>query len=231
MRHPSRHPCAQVGQNRRQGAVAGSGCGCRQLELQLGNRRHPTSAGLPRLTACSTPIATPQGDNMTQWYYADAQRQRQGPVDTDTLAARLSQGIIDRSSLVWREGLPQWVALHEVAAELGLDHTVSAAAQASGPTRVDAPVDAPPPAASLQTVRRPCRSMTTLPRHRTGPWWLPMLAALPVLVIPSPTVPIALHRSIPRCIRHATQPHRQIRRRGPSHRQRRRPRHWPPVLA
>ncbi|MCL1530393.1 RDD family protein [Xanthomonas nasturtii] len=85
---------------------------------------------------------------MTQWYYADAQRQRQGPVDTDTLAARLSQGIIDRSSLVWREGLPQWVALHEVAAELGLDHTVSAAAQASGPTRVDAPVDAPPPAAS-----------------------------------------------------------------------------------
>ncbi|RBF13976.1 RDD family protein, partial [Xanthomonas oryzae pv. oryzae] len=55
---------------------------------------------------------------MTQWYYADAQRQRQGPVDTDTLRRRLSQGIIDRSSLVWREGLAQWVALHEVAAEL-----------------------------------------------------------------------------------------------------------------
>ncbi len=51
---------------------------------------------------------------MTQWYYADAQRQRQGPVDTDTLRARLTQGIIDRSSLVWREGLAQWVALHEV---------------------------------------------------------------------------------------------------------------------
>ncbi|QJD69080.1 DUF4339 domain-containing protein [Xanthomonas campestris pv. badrii] len=58
---------------------------------------------------------------MTQWYYADAQRQRQGPVDTDTLVARLSQGLIDRSSLVWREGLPQWVALGEVTAELGLD--------------------------------------------------------------------------------------------------------------
>lgn len=58
---------------------------------------------------------------MTQWYYADAQRQRQGPVDTDTLRARLSQGIIDRSSLVWREGLAQWVALHEIEGELGLD--------------------------------------------------------------------------------------------------------------
>ncbi|MBG3849027.1 DUF4339 domain-containing protein, partial [Xanthomonas hortorum pv. carotae] len=63
---------------------------------------------------------------MTQWYYADAQRERQGPIDTDTLVARLSQGIIDRSSLVWREGLPQWVALREVAAELGVDTAVSA---------------------------------------------------------------------------------------------------------
>ncbi|MEB1610285.1 RDD family protein [Xanthomonas campestris pv. campestris] len=58
---------------------------------------------------------------MTQWYYADAQRERQGPVDTDTLRARLSEGLIDASSLVWREGLPQWVALGEVAAELGID--------------------------------------------------------------------------------------------------------------
>ncbi|MEQ8034451.1 RDD family protein [Xanthomonas sp. WHRI 6106] len=80
---------------------------------------------------------------MTQWYYADAQRQRQGPVDTDTLAARLSQGIIDRSSLVWREGLPQWVALHEVAAELGLDGARPAVPEAGGPPRVETPIDAP----------------------------------------------------------------------------------------
>ncbi|MCC4608870.1 RDD family protein [Xanthomonas campestris] len=79
---------------------------------------------------------------MTQWYYADAQRQRQGPVDTDTLAARLSQGIIDRSSLVWREGLPQWVALHEVAAELGLDGAGPAVPEAGGPPRVETPIDA-----------------------------------------------------------------------------------------
>ncbi|MFC0153785.1 RDD family protein [Xanthomonas dyei] len=73
---------------------------------------------------------------MTQWYYADAQRQRQGPVDTDTLAARLSQGIIDHTSLVWREGLPQWVTLSEVASELGLDTR----APASPPTAADAPM-------------------------------------------------------------------------------------------
>ncbi|RBK88788.1 RDD family protein, partial [Xanthomonas oryzae pv. oryzae] len=80
---------------------------------------------------------------MTQWYYADAQRQRQGPVDTDTLRRRLSQGIIDRSSLVWREGLAQWVALHEVAAELGLDSAVWATTEASGPTPADVPSEAP----------------------------------------------------------------------------------------
>ncbi|WP_428959864.1 RDD family protein [Xanthomonas oryzae] len=80
---------------------------------------------------------------MTQWYYADAQRQRQGPVDTDTLRGRLSQGIIDRSSLVWREGLAQWVALHEVAAELGLDSAVWATTEAGGPTPADVPSEAP----------------------------------------------------------------------------------------
>ncbi|AUJ11405.1 RDD family protein [Xanthomonas oryzae pv. oryzae] len=80
---------------------------------------------------------------MTQWYYADAQRQRQGPVDTDTLRAPLSQGIIDRSCLVWREGLAQWVALHEVAAELGLDSAVWATTEASGPTPADVPSEAP----------------------------------------------------------------------------------------
>ncbi|MBO9747194.1 MULTISPECIES: RDD family protein [Xanthomonas] len=81
---------------------------------------------------------------MTQWYYADAQRQRQGPVDTDTLRARLTQGIVDRSSLVWREGLAQWVALHEVEGELGFGGAAPAAApDASGPMPADATRHAP----------------------------------------------------------------------------------------
>ncbi|MBB5676443.1 RDD family protein [Xanthomonas arboricola] len=70
---------------------------------------------------------------MTQWYYADAQRERQGPVDTDTLRVRLSEGLIDASSLVWREGFPQWVALGEVVAELGID--------TAAPSVGDAPVN------------------------------------------------------------------------------------------
>ncbi|MFC7521073.1 RDD family protein [Xanthomonas populi] len=80
---------------------------------------------------------------MTQWYYADAQRERQGPIDTDKLVARLSQGIIGRSSLVWREGLPQWVALREVAAELGLDSPVTAAPEPLEVAPLVAPISDP----------------------------------------------------------------------------------------
>ncbi|MCC5073796.1 RDD family protein [Xanthomonas campestris] len=85
---------------------------------------------------------------MTQWYYADAQRQRQGPVDTDTLRARLEQGVIDRSSLVWREGLAQWVTLAEVAAELGLETPAATRETASALTPAPVTADPSPGAAT-----------------------------------------------------------------------------------
>ncbi|WP_115514058.1 RDD family protein [Xanthomonas arboricola] len=107
---------------------------------------------------------------MTQWYYADAQRQRQGPVDTDTLAARLSQGIIDHTSLVWREGLPQWVTLSEVASELGLDTL----APASPPTAAEAPMPAHEEAA-------PAAALTADTALRDAP----PVAAAPATDLPS----------------------------------------------
>ncbi|CAE1139348.1 RDD family protein [Xanthomonas euroxanthea] len=80
---------------------------------------------------------------MTQWYYADAQRERQGPVDTDTLRARLSDGLIDASSLVWREGLPQWVTLGEVAAELDVATAVPMPPAPTADADPDVPRSAP----------------------------------------------------------------------------------------
>ncbi|WP_022972838.1 RDD family protein [Xanthomonas maliensis] len=70
---------------------------------------------------------------MTQWYYADAQRQRQGPIDTPTLRARLDEGVITPASLVWREGLAQWVTLGEIAAELESPPSPSADTAAAAP--------------------------------------------------------------------------------------------------
>ena len=54
------------------------------------------------------------------WYYADRNRQQQGPVNGDALAAAFGRGEVDMATLVWHEQLPQWVPLQQVAAEVGL---------------------------------------------------------------------------------------------------------------
>ena len=43
-----------------------------------------------------------------QWYYV-VNGQRRGPVDSAALAALAREGVLDRSALVWREGLPEWM--------------------------------------------------------------------------------------------------------------------------
>jgi len=55
---------------------------------------------------------------MTQWYYADRHHQRQGPVAADALRDLFRRGAVTADTLVWREGLAQWVALAQMADEL-----------------------------------------------------------------------------------------------------------------
>lgn len=69
------------------------------------------------------------------WYYADSRHQQQGPVDGSVLRSAFERGEIHAATLVWREGLANWVPLSQVAAEVGL----SAAAPASPPPRPAAP--------------------------------------------------------------------------------------------
>ncbi|OAX53110.1 pilus assembly protein PilA [Xanthomonas translucens pv. poae] len=57
---------------------------------------------------------------LSAWYYADAARDRHGPLSTAALLERLRDGLLDRDTLVWREGLPDWRPLHTLADELGL---------------------------------------------------------------------------------------------------------------
>ena len=49
------------------------------------------------------------------WFYTDAARQQQGPVDEATLEQLWRDGRIDGGTLVWREGQKQWVALSALA--------------------------------------------------------------------------------------------------------------------
>lgn len=77
---------------------------------------------------------------MTQWYYADANRQRQGPVPATELVRCFHQGLLRLDSLVWREGLAEWQALRDFTQELALHeppaetfYTPAAAAMPASP--------------------------------------------------------------------------------------------------
>jgi len=47
------------------------------------------------------------------WYYSE-NNQRQGPVDESAFQALVAQGKITPTTLVWREGMPNWSAYSEV---------------------------------------------------------------------------------------------------------------------
>lgn len=57
---------------------------------------------------------------MSVWYYADRNRNRQGPVEPAALARLFREGRLQTDSLVWRDGLSNWQPLGDFAAELGL---------------------------------------------------------------------------------------------------------------
>ncbi len=69
---------------------------------------------------------------MTQWYYADANGQRQGPFSAEELESHVHHARLGATSLVWRDGLPDWQPLSTLATELDLvlDTPVPAAADA-----------------------------------------------------------------------------------------------------
>lgn len=58
---------------------------------------------------------------MSGWYYADRNREQHGPVSSDELVTHYRFGRLALDSLVWREGMPQWQPLRDVADELGLN--------------------------------------------------------------------------------------------------------------
>ena len=60
------------------------------------------------MTTEQSPPLTPD-----DWFYADQNHQRQGPVSREALLDLLQRGAITRSSLVWRPGMENWRPLAE----------------------------------------------------------------------------------------------------------------------
>lgn len=78
------------------------------------------------------------------WYYVDVNHQRQGPVTPEELALAYRRGAVNRDTLVWREGLPQWAPLEQHLGELPTLPEAPAIPASTGPGE---PADA-----SLDTV-------------------------------------------------------------------------------
>lgn len=58
---------------------------------------------------------------MEQWYYHAPGRGRVGPMDAEAMRDAFRLRDIDRDTLVWRAGLPEWQPLVRVLDELGLE--------------------------------------------------------------------------------------------------------------
>lgn len=92
---------------------------------------------------------------MSQWYYADRNRQTQGPVPAADLSAHFRHGHIGLDTLVWREGLPQWQRLGDFAEELGL---------LAAPPAADAPIPPLPPPPPHAHVAPPAAAHAPAPK-------------------------------------------------------------------
>lgn len=57
---------------------------------------------------------------MSEWYFADADRQRQGPHTSAELTRFFHQGKLRLDTLVWRDGLAEWQPLRDFTRELAL---------------------------------------------------------------------------------------------------------------
>lgn len=79
---------------------------------------------------------------MSQWFYAEGNRERCGPLSSESLVELFRSGRIALDTLVWREGMSDWQTLGSVASELGLTDLPAAAVGAPSPAASPA---SPPP--------------------------------------------------------------------------------------
>jgi membrane protease subunit (stomatin/prohibitin family) len=88
------------------GGLAGAGMGL-AAGVALGGQMAGALAGATQPTAAPPPL--PQSG-----YFVGIGGQQQGPFDAAALAARIRDGSLTRTTLVWRQGMANWVAAETV---------------------------------------------------------------------------------------------------------------------
>jgi uncharacterized RDD family membrane protein YckC len=88
------------------------------------------------------------------WYCVNAARERLGPMAAEEIRRRFEAGELQRRSLVWQSGMPQWLPLEQVAGDLGivLAAAPSSMTDASSTASSSAPTSAPMPPAPIAAV-------------------------------------------------------------------------------
>ncbi|MCP3041865.1 pilin [Xanthomonas euvesicatoria] len=108
---------------------------------------------------------------MRSWYYADGHRHRHGPVADDVLLGLYRDRVIALDTLVWREGLDNWLPLSACADTLGPPVSTDVRAGAVPPPLPPAAAHIPPAQSSVAPPVQP---------RRNGPGW-PLVAVLGAL--------------------------------------------------
>ena len=104
------------------GGAAGMGVGLGAgiaLGQQMGNAMNAGAAANPQTTPQATASAPPPLPTAAKFHVAIAGAAA-GPFDLPTLAAKIADGSVTRSSLAWKAGMTQWAAVDTLAELQGL---------------------------------------------------------------------------------------------------------------
>lgn len=84
----------------------------------------------------------------SSWFYVDRNGQRQGPVTAHAIREAYRQRSVDGETLIWREGMSDWLALKQFEIEFDLDDLDAVAEPPPVPRAAPAvaPTALPPPA-------------------------------------------------------------------------------------
>ncbi len=103
-----------------EGGTAGAGMGmgmgfalAQQMGGQMGGQMQNQQFQHHQNTSQPTHIAPPPIPQAVQYYYA-ANGQQQGPVPFENLRSLFASRTINKETLVWKQGMPNWTALQEI---------------------------------------------------------------------------------------------------------------------
>src|SRR5437868_1825862 len=97
-----------------------------------------------------------------QWFY-ETNGKQVGPVDKDTLQILVDKGVVQHQTLVWREGLTEWVPASRIK---GLISGPPPIAKPAGPPPLPSQVAAPQPISAAEAA---AELLSVAPEHAGAP--------------------------------------------------------------